>query len=105
MTIDLENLALLPQILGELKALKRHIEDVTSQRWMTLKQTAHYLGYSPDRLYKLKDEHFIEGEHFYKRSGKILFDRVAIDDWVKGHNTHEPRKSKRDLVDRLLSSI
>ncbi len=105
MEIQLEHLNLIPKMFQIIETMYEELKTVQAKRWLNVKEVAEYLGYSKDRIYKIKDEHMLEGIHFYNKTGKILFDRFAVDDWVKGNNTHEPRESKRDIVDRLLSSI
>lgn len=105
MEIQLENLNLIPKMFQIMETMYEELKTVQAKRWLNVKELAEYLGYSKDRIYKIKDEYLLEGIHFHNKTGKILFDRFAIDDWVKGNDTHEPRESKRDIVDRLLSSI
>ncbi len=106
MNIGLENLELIPKLLEEIKAVKEHIENINSKRWYTVEEVAKYLGYSKDHIYKLKNDSFIENIHFYKKGGKILFDRVAVDEWVvKGETTDEALRTGREVVDRLLLSV
>ncbi len=105
MDIGIEYLNLLPQLAEDLKQIKQRLEEEHSKRWMNVRELAQYLGYSKDRIYKIKDEYFLEGEHFHNRTGKILFDRVAIDSWVVGKETDETHKSQRQVVDNILSSV
>ena len=103
--INMENINLLESIAKDIELIKKTLSSNQTKRWLTVKELATYLGYSKDRIYKLKDEVFIEEIHFYKKTGKIIFDRVAIDDWVVGKDTDESNKSQREIVSRLLSSI
>ena len=106
MNIHFENLGLLPQIIKELESIKQRLDHDQSKRWLSVKELSHYLSYSKDTIYRLKEEQFIENLHFYKRSGKILFDRAAIDDWVIGKDrTNDIDQSRRRVVDNILSSI
>lgn len=105
MNINFEDLKLLPQIFELIEKLSRQLEEGSAKRWLSVKELAEYLSYSNDRIYKLKDEYFIEGEHFYKKSGKILFDRVAIDSWMVEKESNETNQSQRQIVDNVLSSI
>lgn len=105
MNIEFESLKLLPKMFALIEKLNTQIEEVHTKRWLSVKELAQYLSYSSDRIYKLKDEYFIEGEHFYKKSGKILFDRVAIDSWVVEKDTYETNDTQRQIVDNVLSSI
>ena len=106
MNVDLENLRLLPQIVQEIESIKTRLDHDQSKRWLSVKELSHYLSYSKDTIYRLKEEQFIQNLHFYKRSGKILFDRAAIDDWVIGKDkTNDINQSQRRVVDNILSSI
>ena len=105
MNIEFESLKLLPRIFELIENVNRQLENVHAKRWMSAKELADYLSYSTDRIYKIKDEQLIEGIHFFKKSGKILFDRVAIDSWVVGKDTFETNQSQRQIVDNILSSI
>ena len=105
MNIEFESLKLLPQMFVLIEKLNSQFENAHTKRWLSVKELATYLSYSSDRIYKIKDEHFIEGIHFFKKSGKILFDRVAIDSWVVEGNTLEIDIQQRQIVDNILLSI
>ena len=105
MDIGIEYLNLLPQLAADLKQIKKQLEGEGTKRWLNVRELALYLGYSKDRIYKIKDEYLIEGEHFYNRTGKILFDRVAIDSWVVGKDTYETDHKQRQVVDHILLSV
>lgn len=103
--IEMENINLIKQIALDMEIIKKVLANQTSKRWLTVREVAQYLGYSKDRIYKIKDEYLSEGEHFYNKTGKLLFDRVAIDSWVVGRETNDTNRSKRQVVDNILSSI
>jgi len=105
MNIEFESLKLLPQMFNLIEKLNNNLENGHTKRWLSVREIAEYLSYSNDRIYKLKDEFFIEGVHFYKKSGKILFDRVAIDSWMVEKDTNETNITQRQIVDNVLSSI
>ena len=106
MNVEFENINLIKQIFNDMRLLKKLLLDTNKKRWLSVKELAIYLSYSKDRIYKFKDNIFIEGIHFYKKSGKILFDRVAIDEWViSEEKTNEINQSQRQVVDNILSSI
>jgi excisionase family DNA binding protein len=105
MDIKLENLSLLPEILSELKVLNQRLDNPNEKRWFGVDEIAKYLGYSKDHIYKLKTDSFIENLHFYKKGGKILFDRVAVDEWVVKGTINETLRTTRQAVDRLLLSV
>lgn len=106
MNVEFENINLIKQMSNDMQLLKKLLQDTTTKRWLSVKEVAIYLSYSKDRIYKIKDTIFIEGIHFYKKSGKILFGRVAIDEWViSKETTNEINQSQRQVVDNILSSI
>lgn len=105
MSIDMENINLIKEMAQDIEVIKKSLSSQIAKRWLNTKELSQYLGYSKDRIYKLKDEVFIENIHFYKKVGKILFDRVAIDDWMVGRNFDETNNTQRQIVDNVLSSI
>jgi hypothetical protein len=105
MDIEFESLKLLPQMFRLIEKLNQRLEDGQVKRWLSVKELGEYLSYSKDRIYKLKEEYFIEGIHFYKKSGKILFDRVAIDSWMVEKESNETNNTQRQIVDNILSSV
>jgi predicted DNA-binding transcriptional regulator AlpA len=104
MNIAFENLAKIDDILNQLIQINKKI--TLEKKWLTVNELAKYLGYSKDRIYKFQNTTFVENLHFYKKQGKILFDRVAIDEWVVcKENTNEINQSQRQIVDNILSSV
>jgi len=102
MNVHLENLELIPTILEKLEIIEAELKNGNTKRWLNTIELSEYLGYSKNRLYKLKDEFFVEGIHYHKK-GKILFDRLEIDKWVTSNNKI---KNKNDeIVKKLLSSV
>ena len=101
----MENINIIKKIALDLELIKKALSNHTDKQWLNVREVAQYLGYSKDRIYKIKDEYFEEGEHFHNKTGKLLFDRVAIDSWVVGRTTNDTNKSKRQVVDHILSSI
>lgn len=103
--IDMCNINLIQDIAKDIETIKKTLASIQTKRWLNTKELAEYLGYSKDRIYKLKEDVFIEDLHFYKKTGKILFDRVAIDDWVVGKDYHEVIQSRQHIVDNILLSV
>ena len=104
--IDMENINLIKDIARDIEVIKKNLSTIQTKRWLNTNELAKYLGYSKDRIYKIKEDIFIEDIHFYKKTGKILFDRVAIDDWVVGkENNNEIIQSRQNIVDNILSSV
>ena len=105
MSIDMENINLIKEMALDIELIKKALSNQTNKRWLNTKEVADYLGYSKNRIYKLKEEVFLENIHFYKKVGKILYDRVAIDSWMVRKETDDINKSQRQIVDNILSSI
>lgn len=104
--IEMENINLLKAMAQDIELIKKALSNQTDKRWLNVKELSTYLGYSKDHIYKLKDDVFLENIHFYKKMGKIIFDRVAIDSWMVGkENTDDINQSRRQIVDNVLSSI
>lgn len=101
MEIKLENLNLLETISSDIEFIKKQLQTSSSKRWLSVKDLSEYLSYSSDRIYKLKDDVFIEGMHFYKKQGKILFDKFAIDKWITSSTYNAKEKVNQILKDLL----
>ena len=84
MTIDFTNLEKIDDILKLLNTLVLNQSNQIPKKWLSVKELSQYIDYSTDRIHKLKGVEFFEGIHFYKRSGKLLFDKEMIDKWVIG---------------------
>ena len=91
MQINFENLSKIDDIIKKLGVLEQKLSG--SKRWLNVKETAIYLGYSKEYVHKLKDSQFIENVHFYKKAGKLLFDVTELDNWVTSSvNTMNPKE-------------
>jgi len=103
MNIELENLKLLPEIVKELMFIKKQLGNSSSKRWLNVSETALYLGYSKDYIHKLKDSQFIESIHFYKKTGKLLFDSYELDKWVTAsHNKLDSKAIAKNVLKDLI---
>ena len=80
MNLKFENLEKIDDILNKLNSLEQKI--TSPKRWLNTKETAIYLGYSKDHIHKLKDMHLTQGLHYHKKVGRVLFDKVELDNWV-----------------------
>lgn len=80
MNILFENLEKINDILEKLESLEQKIS--SDKRWLNAKEASHYLGYSKEHIHKLKDNYFMEGKHYHKKAGRVLFDKVELDNWV-----------------------
>lgn len=103
--IEMENINLIKEMAKDIELIKKALSNQTDKRWLNVKELSAYLGYSKDHIYKLKDDVFVEQIHFYKKTGKIIFDRVAIDSWMVGKESDDINQSRRQIVDNILSSI
>ena len=83
MTKNFKYIEILQIICKDVKLIKKSFENRVEKKWLSTKELAEYLDYSQDRLHKLKGDEFIEGVHYYKRKGKLLFDKNKIDNWVE----------------------
>lgn len=80
MNVLLENLEKIDDILNKLNSLEQKIS--SPKRWLNIKEASEYLGYSKDHIHKIKDTYLIEGKHYHKKVGRILFDKMELDNWV-----------------------
>lgn len=103
--IEMENINLIKEMAKDIELIKKALSNQSAKRWLNVKELSVYLGYSKDHIYKLKDDVFVEQIHFYKKTGKIIFDRVAIDSWMVGKESDDINQSRRQIVDNILSSV
>lgn len=95
------------ELKEQIIALQNQIQSLDKKilgekRWLNIKETAHYLGYSKEYLHKLKDSSFILGVHYYKKSGKLLFDKDQLDLWV---TTIDNKIDVKQLADEILKDL
>lgn len=76
----------------------------TKKRWLSVRELAIYLDYSSDRIHKLKGSEFIDGVHYHKRSGKLLFDKFKVDEWVLGISDSRIENDVRNTVTHILNN-
>jgi hypothetical protein len=98
--IPFENLAKIDLLLEKIVFLEQKIS--IDKRWLNIEETSHYLGYSKDHIHKLKNNSFILGTHYHKRSGKLLFDKVALDNWV---TFDSDTKDALDIANGVLKDL
>lgn len=83
MEINLEALEQIPQLVAKIdELLKLQKEGNIEKKWLNSKELAHYLGFSEDKVYKLVQHEWIENVHYHKPTGKLIFDKNKIDEWV-----------------------
>jgi predicted DNA-binding transcriptional regulator AlpA len=71
------------ELIALVKELKNMLSNTTSKKWLTVHELSEYISYSKDAIYKMIGIQFIENYHFYKQSGKILFEAEKIDQWIR----------------------
>lgn len=100
MEILVENLKKIDNILEKIEALEQKIS--SEKRWLNAREASYYLGYSKEHIHKLKDAYLIEGKHYYKKAGRILFDKQELDNWV---TTSLANKDIKGIANKLLEGI
>lgn len=100
MEISFENLKKIDTILEKLESLENKIS--SEKKWLNTKEASHYLGYSQEHIHKLKDNHLIEGKHYFKKAGRILFDKIELDNWVK---TSYLQINPKEIVENILKDL
>ncbi len=100
MLVEFENLSKINTILVKLEELDAKLS--SEKRWLNIKEASNYLGYSQDHIHKLKNSHFIEGKHYYKKTGKLLFDKIAIDSWVQSSTSSIDAK---EVANNILKDL
>jgi len=102
MTVNFENLNLLPEIKDLLIR--------ANSPYLSKKELAHYLKVSDSFIkQKLYSGEFVENLHFFKiGDAKIIFDRLEIDKWIrvqatKGEDDGKPLPKGREALSKYLS--
>jgi hypothetical protein len=103
MDIKFENLAKIDEILIKIDYIEKQLSNTNYKRWLNINETAIYLGYSKDYIHKLKDSSFILNKHYYKKSGKLLFDKDELDLWViSDKNILDPKNIAKTVLKDLI---
>ena len=101
MDIKFENLAKIDLLIQMMEQLESKVSG--AKRWLNVVETAHYLGYSKEYIHKLKDNSFFLNKHYYKKSGKLLFDKDELDIWVTSSQTAIcPKKIAQEILKDLI---
>ncbi len=101
MNIKFENLEKIDLLLEKIEFLTNSFKG--EKRWLNITETAHYLGYSKEYIHKLKDSSFILNKHYFKRNGKLLFDKYELDNWVQGST--QINIDPKELANEILKDI
>ena len=101
--IEMENINLIKEIAKDIELIKKSIETQSEKRWLNIKEASNYLGYSQDHLHKLKNSYLIEGKHYFKKAGKLLFDKIALDTWVQSSiSISDPNEIAKSILKDLI---
>ena len=100
MDILFENLKKIDNILEKLEELEQKVS--SDKRWLNTKEASYYLGYSKEHIHKLKDTYLIEGKHYFKKAGRVLFDKVQLDNWVQMSLT---QLNPKQIADEILKDL
>lgn len=96
----------LNELVALVKELKIMLINTTSKKWLTVNELSEYIGYSKDAIYKMIGNQFIENYHFYKQSGKLLFETEKIDQWIRSPKMKPANHVEMDSnVDDIFKSI
>ena len=87
-------------ITHRLETIESKIKE--EKRWLNIKEASYYLGYSQDHLHKLKNEHFIESKHYHKKAGRVLFDKIELDNWV---TLSKNQLDAKEIANELLKDL
>jgi len=100
MDIKFENLAKIDEILNLLQQQKNN---AIEKRWLNTSETAIYLGYSKEHIPKLKNSYFIDGVHYHKKAGRVLFDKYELDNWVTAsQHSINPKEIAKEILKDLI---
>lgn len=94
-TID----TILTKVINMEKSMNNHIE----KRWLSPEELSAYINYSIHTIYKMVDEDFIDGIHYYKPKNKLMFDKNVIDDWVTDNVA--PLSISNNNIDKILQMV
>jgi len=104
MNVELENLEKIPELIDLLNEINSKLNNQVKSKWLSVKQLIEYIDYSKSTIYKKVDSNeFIQNVHYYRREGKLFFDKNEVDNWVKGFNqTTNNYQNNNLLIDTLL---
>lgn len=108
MKIDLTPLEAIPTLMKQLEIIDKKLDSNTDKRWLNTSELANYTGYKLETIKsKIKKHEFSMGIHYFKRDGKLLFDKFEIDKWVMGikSSNMEFENDCSNIVDEVLASI
>lgn len=100
MDIKFENLAKIDLLIEKIDRLESKVNG--SKKWLNIAETASYLGYSKEYIHKLKESSLFLNKHYYKKKGKLLFDKDELDLWVKSCDKSIDSKK---IADEILKDL
>ncbi len=104
MECNFEHLECLPRIEHRLEKIGLSIENKIDKRWLNINEAAEYIGYKKDAIHmKVQNGEFQLGIHFHKPTGKLLFDKNELDNWVIGISTS--KKSTDTVINNIIKSM
>ncbi len=102
MNINLEALEQIPILVAQIKELINLQKEGTLEKiWLNVEEAAYYIGYSKDKIYKLIQEDWTEGIHYFKPTGRVIINRNKIDDWIKNDSS----TSVNNILEAIRTSI
>ena len=108
MKIDLTPLQTIPKLEKKLDMIDKKLDASVDKRWLNTQELADYTGYKFETIKaKIKNHSFIIGVHYFKRDGKLLFDKFEVDNWVMGIKPSNliSENNTLDIVDEVLASL
>ncbi len=108
--IDLVTLEDFTKVLQYLETISRKLDEKIQKKWLSTKELAEYTSYKLNTIQaKIKTNQFIENVHYYKKGGKLFFDRLAIDKWIIGINDEQDLTQLNDdkfaqYLDEILTN-
>ena len=74
------------------------------KKYYSVKQAAEYLPFSESFLRQHLKKTFIEGVHFVRKYGKIVFTRDGLDAWMEADDGKYHQQSRNSL-DKFISEL
>jgi len=110
MNIDFDPLNKIPQLFEMVVEIKKTLEAGTIQkRWLSTKELVDYTPYKIDSIRtKLKNNELIQGVHYHKKGKTLCFDKLEIDNWMKGItpvNNISYEDDTSQIVNDVMASI
>ena len=107
MNINFESLNDISKILTLLTSVNEKLEKGTlEKRWFNTRELAEYSGYKFETIQsKIKKGEFIQGVHYFKKGGMLLFDKTEVDNWVMGVKSANNINFKHTEVESIVDDI